>query len=437
MGGNTRAVTEIMLSGAPRAGSDDRRGQRSLTGYLLMPRPKDLVKGLLIPTTYLLGVVSVGAVTDTTLVRAAVVLMAVELLVYPARYQWNDIRGFAADQQHPSSAGRGRLPGPLANARRHVGASCAVMAMRLALTGLLILLLPSLDLGLILGFATLGVFGVAIVYETLRAASTGRTGEIPAPLTPGVVSIWITAGAGYAVRGLTGLALAIELAPRPGLAAAATVALWAYGVAFVTSRWALEATAFASSHGGTVTWHARPGQAREHLLSLVRWLPERIDPSLDVKDWAPLKCSTSLTAPWHVAVIVAGAAAAVSGRLLCGPCSGEQVVATAVAGAATTAAVAVGARGRSLLVLVGAVAVLATMVLTGAARPIVGVLPWLLLMGAYLFFTTRTLRRLGRPNVLGVAMAALGSVIGQGIFGRATWEAVKSDSGVNAIKTAA
>jgi hypothetical protein len=67
-------------------------GRRTLAGYLLMPRPKDLFKALLMPLTFGLGVLANGGVSGQTLIRAAVVLAVLELLVYPARYQWNDIR---------------------------------------------------------------------------------------------------------------------------------------------------------------------------------------------------------------------------------------------------------------------------------------------------------------------------------------------------------
>ncbi|MCT7657521.1 hypothetical protein [Mycobacterium deserti] len=423
-------MTEIMLlrAAAPSAG----RRSRTMLGYLLMPRPKDLVKGLLIPTTYVLGLLSAGDVTGTSLLRAGVVLLAVELLIYPARYQWNDIRGFAADQQHPASNDRGRLPGPLSSARAHVFASCAVIVARLAVTGVLIVSLPGLDLGPILGFATLGVFGVAIVYEMLRSVSTGRSGDIPAPLSTGIVLLWLTAGGGYVVRGITGLALAVELTARPTLAVAAAITLWAYGIAFVTGRWAMEATAFASAVDGRVVWHARAGQAREHLLALVRWLPTRVSGQIDdLKDWAPLRESTSQVAPWHLAAITAGGAAAVTGRLLCGPCTVGDGVAATVVGAVTTAVVTAGARWRPPLILLGAAGVAVSMVLMGSPRPGLAVLPWLLLMGAYLFFSTRTMRRFERPNALGAIAAGIGSAVGRFVVGRATWEAMTGQQGVS------
>src|SRR3954463_14276497 len=196
--------------------------RRTLAGYLLMPRPKDLFKALLMPLTFGLGVLANGGVSGQTLVRAVVVLALLELLVYPARYQWNDIRVFVADQRHAAEKDRGRLPGPIENARKHVVASCVVAALRLVLTGV-IAFLPGLRLGGVLLAMTAGVFGVAIAYEALRAVATGRTGEVPPRITVGLGLLWLTAGAGYVVRGLTGLALATDLGRQPVLGVAAGV----------------------------------------------------------------------------------------------------------------------------------------------------------------------------------------------------------------------
>jgi hypothetical protein len=418
----------VELSRGPAVGRGMERRQRSITSYLLVPRPKDLVKGLLLPVTFVLGLLSIAEITGQSVLRAAVVLAAVELLIYAARYQWNDIRGFAADQAHPSAKDRGRLPGPLSEIRSRVTASCTAIAARLVITALLILLLPGLHLGWILGWATVGVFGVAVVYELLRSVSTGRSGEIPAPLNAGIVALWITVGAGYVVRGLVGLGLAIDLSGRPALAAAATITLWAYGIAFVTSRWALEATAFASSENGRVVWQARADQAREHLLALVRWLPSRIHPHVEVRDWAPLKEWTSLQAPWNVAMLVAGGAAAVTGRLLCGPCPPLPGVVSAIVGVLATVAVTSAPRWRPGCVLLGAVALLMSLVLTGSPRPLLAVLPWLLISAAYLFFTTRTPRRLAEHSQLSTALKAFGAAIGRLIVGDATWDALRAHS---------
>ncbi|ORA08767.1 hypothetical protein [Mycobacterium asiaticum] len=406
-------------------------GGRSLASYLLMPRPRDLVKGWLFVATCGLGMLGVAQVNWHSLARALIVLAAVELLVYPARYQWNDARGFVADQRHPSSHGRGRLPGPMSKARSHVAASCAVAAAKLAITGLLVLLLPALHLAGLLAFAVVGVFGVAVVYEILRSTTTGRDSVVPPPVRPGIVSLWVVVGAGYVVRGMLGLGSAVDLGRHPMLAVASAVALWCYGTAFVTARWAIEATAFGTVRNGEVTWTAHADQAREHLLALVRWLPSGTNQRLnDIRDWAALNGRTPITAPWNIAIVGAGAGAALSGRLLCGDAPAQHLtVAAAVGGLA--AAVVVWAAGRRPIVLVTtALLVLAALTLLQVPRPAVLVLPWFLAMSAYVFSTTRTMRKLDRddaqPNVFARWIGRAAAAAGRVVLGASTWRAMQT-----------
>jgi hypothetical protein len=424
--GNTLAVTVIGMQ-TRRMWEPARGGERRMASYLLMPRPKDLVKGWLLATTYVLGLLGAGQVSGQSILRALVVLAVVELLVYQARYQWNDVRGFVADQNHPAASRRGRLPGPLNEARAHVAASCAVAAAKLVLTGLLIVLLPQLHLSGVLAFAVVAVFGVAIAYEVLRSTSTGEGGALPAPVRPGIVLLWFVVGAGYAVRGMVGLALAVDLSRRPMLAVAAVVALWCYGIAFVTSRWAIEGTAFATVHDGGVTWTARADQAREHLLALVRWLPARIaQPGTDIGDWAPLKEHTPLSAPWNLATIGAGAAAALSGRLLCGACSVRQGLLVAVLGGLATAAVVWAAGRRGPMIVTTALLLLGVLTVLHVPRSILAGLPWLVLMCAYLSSTTRTARELDRANVFGHFARRMGAAAGRLFLGASTWQALQT-----------
>src|SRR4051794_36434634 len=177
---------------------------RTLRNYLVLPRPKDAVKWWILPLTFAIGVITRGGVTNHGLARAALVWAALELLVYQARYQWNDIRGFEADQKHPDSAGRGRLPGPLEDGRKHIAASAGVAVARVAAAGVLALALPGFALGWTLVVLTVAVFGVAAAYEALRAVGTGRGADVPAPLTPAVVAIWFVIGRGYGLRGVSG-----------------------------------------------------------------------------------------------------------------------------------------------------------------------------------------------------------------------------------------
>lgn len=73
----------LPVAGAPGAA---KVSGRSLHSYLLVPRPKDLVKALIVPLTFAVGVAGPGGVSTTVLWHAALVWVVLELLVYQARY---------------------------------------------------------------------------------------------------------------------------------------------------------------------------------------------------------------------------------------------------------------------------------------------------------------------------------------------------------------
>jgi 4-hydroxybenzoate polyprenyltransferase len=390
-------------------------GERSLLSYLLVPRPGDLIKGSMIAVTFVIGGLGVGELSARATIRALVVILVVELLIYAARYQWNDIQGFRADQEHPDRVSRGRLPGPLSRERAHKRASLAVAAARVLAVLLLIQLLPGLDLGWTLTCSILGIFGIAVVYERVRAIVTARSDETPGALGSAVVALWLVVGVGYAVRGLIGLALAVDLAAHPALALAAGVTLWAYGIAFVTSRWALEVTAFAQSASGRVVWRARSSQARQHQMALAHWLPDRLPPGrtgstpVAIRDWAPLAGRTALLAPWNAAMTIAGAGAAATGCLVVADSQSTAAGVVAIIGAATTLFVLNLTRRRLVGIGAGIALLLFCSVSQQMSDPLLVAVPWLLLMGAYMFFTTRTLNKLSRG---GPARTAIRKVAG-------------------------
>ena len=406
---------------------------RSLAAYLLLPRPKDAVKAQIVPLVFGLGVLTTGGTDGRTLLRALVVWAVVELLVYQARYQWNDVRGFAADQSHPDAASRGRLPGPLSAARRSVLASSVVAVLRLGAAAGLVLLLPGLRLGGIVVAAAAGVLGVAVVYELLRSVATGRSDAVPVPLRPALVALWVVVGAGYAVRSVTGLALAVDLGGRPGLALAAVLAAWAAGTAFVTSRWALEAMAFARLQGRVVELRATSGQAREHTLALVRWLPAVVDardlvPGLTPVDWRALHRGSVLRAPWNLAAVVAGGAAAVTGWLLVGG-GGAAGAVVALAGAAAAVAVVRVPRHRALSAIALAAALVLVHLGLGTPRPVLAALPWLAALLSVTAFLAQCASTIGRPlRRVAPLLAPLGHVlapVARVALGARTLEAVR------------
>jgi hypothetical protein len=390
-------VTTLLGHAPLRAPARPAAAGRTLTSYLLLPRPKDLVKALIAPSAFAVGALVEGGVARERLGVALLVWLALELLVYQARYQWNDIRGFEADQQHPDGPARGRLPGPLDRARERKAASAGVAAARIALTGLLALAFPSVAPLLLL--LTVGVFGIAAVYEALRTAATGRCDEVPCPLTAPLVGLWVFVGAGYALRGMTGLALATDLTDRPGTAAAAAVAMWSLGVVFVTARWALEAMPFARLVDGQVRWQCGADKAREHTLGLVRWVPPQADPRDlaapdDPSRWRALHGRTPLSAPWSTGSVVAGAAAALAGHLLVGGAAGVPVL--LLGGLAALGCLLV-PRHRLPAALAAAAALTAAQVALGTDRPLVAAVPWLVVALAHASFTSQCTADLGHP----------------------------------------
>jgi hypothetical protein len=378
--------------------------ERSLAGYLLLPRPGDLIKAWIFPAGFLLGVLAAGGASGREIVRAAVTWIVLELLIYQARYQWNDIRGFAADQRHPDRVSRGRLPGPASSGPRHIRASALVAVARLGLAALVALALGLLQLALpVLGLA-LAVFGVAALYELFRSRATGNGDQVPPPLTHDIVALWIVVGGGYAIRGFSGLALGTDLFGAPWLPLAAVLAFWAFGVAFVTGRWALEALAFARlDDRGRLDWEVQAGQAREHTLALVRWLPSwraragSSGPGRSVEEWRPLAARTSMLAPWSLAAVLAAAAAAVSGRLLAGSAAPPETALMGIAGGATAAVVLAAPRERWIRWIGGGIALTALAAGVSSPRPLLATLPWLCLLGAHLFFTSQSPKTLPHP----------------------------------------
>lgn len=287
------------MSSRPSASSP-----RTLAAYLALPRPGDLTKAIILPLGFLLAAATTHWPSAPELARGGVVWFAVEYLAYQARYQWNDIRGFAADQAHPDRDKRGRLPGPPEKGPAHIAASRAVLGARLVAAVGLVFALPGLRLAPVLLPSVIGVFAAAVAYEMLRR----RAAVCPSPERPdaAVVALWLVSGAGYCVRGMTGVVLGAATGISVPVAVVAGLACWLTGIVFVTTRWAVESLPFARRRGVRLNWHAEPGHGRGHLLPLTRWIPqEETPPPPDLETWRPLWSRCAWHAPWNVAYAAA------------------------------------------------------------------------------------------------------------------------------------
>lgn len=229
-------AAEVRIETYP--GTEARRHARRLRTYLLLPKPNDLAKAQVTVIGLAVGVAMVsggGVPLDAWLFVAAF-----ELLIYQARYQWNDLRGLPEDSVHPSREVRARLPigaNPKSDMQSSMSAALARLVLAI-LVGVAIQRLPEMVIVVAL------VFGLGAIYEAIRTHI--RAPLLSAAATVGIVSfggvlriaVGIYLGAGTAGQLMAGAVLGI------------LVATYFFQIAGNAMGWALEATQFiVESHG--------------------------------------------------------------------------------------------------------------------------------------------------------------------------------------------
>jgi hypothetical protein len=364
------------------------RPGRGLTAYLLHPRPDAWAKALLAPACFALAAISAGAVAGWP--RFLILWLVFELLIYPARYQWNDVRGIDADRRHPEGRARSRLPvGATAQTRRRsVRLSAAAAALRIA---------AALAIGVVAGLVRPvlllagSVFVAAAGYEFLRALPA-RGSRVPAAAQ--AVAVWLAVGLGYLVRGGLGLAAAgLALGSVAMVAGLACVA--SFGIMFVLLTWTLEATSYCEA--GADGWHARPDlSGKPHLALLLRHLRLPIQgagagpvPGGSCASAPVLRPGARMTAPWNLALAGAGAYGTVEGLALARPATNGlgylAVAAVALAGAGVLAGCRT-QRLRWVITVIWAPVIVAAALPARPALPVLAGVPWLVIAGVYAAF---------------------------------------------------
>jgi hypothetical protein len=369
------------------AGGLGRHGAPGLTAYLLVPRRDAWAKALMAPACFVAAACSTGHFGGWA--RFVVLWLVLELLIYQARYQWNDIAGVDSDLRHPEAGARSRLPvGSTPQARRRsIGLSWLTAAARI---------LAALAVGRLTGLTgqvlvLIGaVFAIAGSYEWLRASRNRHWTSVR------VVAVWLAVGLGYLVRGGLGLSTG-GLAWGSAAMIATLVCLGALGIMFVLLTWALEATSYCTADEAG-RWHAGPDLAvKPHLAALLRHVGEPLDAG-GLPPGAGRYCGgdrvlrggSRLSAPWNLALLAASAGAGVSGAALARPhaTGGAAAVAWIVAAAAGLAGGVVLARCRSVrgrwAVASGWFLVVAGAGLVGRpGLPALAGVPWLVVAGLY------------------------------------------------------
>jgi hypothetical protein len=400
------------------------RPERSLGSYLLVPRPEDWFKWLVFGPAIFLFVGWVTGSLDQA-PRYALLWAAFDLMIYTARYQWNDIRGVGEDARHPEYRSRARLPlgRDGRDARRNVTISAVVAAARLAAAvvigwggGLLREVLWAAGL----------VFGAAAIYEWLRTLqANGRR------LWWVVVAIWAMVGPGYALRAAAAMWMA---APQSGLAwFSGTVYFASLGIMFVLLIWALEATSHCR-RDDQLRWHGTPElAAKPHVAVLLRFVGIRPDPP-DARlpddrtcgDVRILEARGVVLAPWNAALVLASAAGAPFCAALLG-ISTPSVWALAAAGILPASALCLmpntGSRVAVALLGVGPHVAVAWWLQVPPNRIWITVAPWLVVAATYLSYRASSYRAI---KYTGRRILALGTRVASRavriLVGRRTWE---------------
>ncbi len=290
--GNSRKVYEFAREeakrreeGANTRSGPPRRGLASAILYFIYPRPQDALKVGFI----LLGVAtfcSLGVGQFDPVPVACETVLVLDVLVYQARYQLNDIRGAKEDQENPRSGSRRRLPVEVLGLQTAVAVSLLVFWYRLLLAAAFIWYLfdstgPALLAGLVATFA------LAALYEVARARR--KKWAVP-----------ILVGLGYPLRFAVGfLAAWSACGHREPLGEATILAcllvclsILIYGFAFVWITWAHE------------SWDRRRSgmdDSKPH----VRLMGDYISCD-DLQEAHPLRSRGNLFSPWNLAMVSSG-----------------------------------------------------------------------------------------------------------------------------------
>ncbi|NLT05157.1 MAG: hypothetical protein GXY03_02485 [Solirubrobacterales bacterium] len=409
--------------------------ERSLFSYLLLPRPEDTVKWVFIPGAYALAAWSLGSTGD--LLRLAALWVIAELLLYEARYQWNDLRDYDKDLEHSWASARRRLPhgdGFLRTKRRNALASITAIGARILMAVGLAL---ALDLVVETAVAAVLIFGIGLAYERLKSLNGTRLSLEQTRLD---VAIWIVVGLGYGVRGAIGM-YAAGIAVTSAAFALGAGALVAFGTVFVLLTWTLEATSFCvlDSKGRLA---GRGLDSRPHLAALLPYAglrpviaraapDEPIDQTeISFNKWTTLEPRGQTTAPWNVAMIAAGLLAGALGATLVDASRESLLYLAPAVGAASATSITFANSTNKRLAIAAWGAVSLTLLAIGAGAdplPLVAI-PWTVFALTYASFRAQSYSKLKNPlDGLPQALDDLALWLMRPIVGKRTHDSLRGE----------
>ena len=137
--------------------------------YFIYPKNKDLQKMFLIILGFFLSIILIEGYIDAEKIKEnfnllIVSIVAIDFLLYQARYQWNDIRGIEEDRSKKE-----RLPVEILGEKNAIITSLIIICIRLLI--LIYILYNIIDNTFFISicFNTVLVFGLSILYEWVRS----------------------------------------------------------------------------------------------------------------------------------------------------------------------------------------------------------------------------------------------------------------------------
>jgi hypothetical protein len=232
------AVKALDITLTSNTGPQTPGPSRGLVSYLILPRPNEmLARAPIVPLSYLLAAITLNGFTADGLWSSIVAGLVFEYFVYQARYVINDLRGFTADAAFSAFKAKTRFPIPVTRASISLAIYSCVIRLGLALW---------IDIRAFHSAALVGIIGVlviqAMLYEIARArVEAGSSAASFCRLSSAKVAVYLLAGAGYALRGAIGIAIAARTYGSAGFLPGAMYlqlgAWWLFGIMTVTAAW--------------------------------------------------------------------------------------------------------------------------------------------------------------------------------------------------------
>jgi hypothetical protein len=407
-----------------------RREGRTITSYLVLPRPGDFVaKAPILPAAAAIAGWLSGTLGVDWVLSVLVFTFIFETLLYQARYILNDLRGLATDAAYSDFKRSTRFPYPPRPS--DVRAAMAGIVGRVLLAWLLAGWLPP-PYGWLARATVAIMVAHTILYESAKAW-TARRHDNPLALTPARASVLVLVGAGYALRVCLGLILGQVGMLDLELIALAAIAFTALGSMFVTMVWAIDGLtqvpgteladlpATRTTSAMRETPHILPLLSQADILcklegEAVSPRPEpaaghiALDPFWRHRVLEPI---SSLTVWWNAAFLVACCVSASLGAVLIGDRSSRTALLTGAAGLVGGAILVLGYQAwwLRLAVTLGIGALVPILVTPGLERRGAAGVPVLLVAATYSWFRRATVTdiRIRPPDPVAIA---LGLVVG-------------------------